>query len=585
MRDGVRLATEVYLPARPGHYPVVMQRTPYNRGATATGSNCDNASMQFFARNGYVALNQDVRGRYRSEGSFHPIVQEANDGYDAVEWAASQPWSTGKVGLASGSYVGLTQWQAAIKTPPHLAAIAPVVTASDYHDNWTYVNGAFDLWFAQSWTASSFVPDTYRRQLESQGLPQEEVDRRVADWVARTNANLLSNWVWQLPLKSFAEFRDTAPYYDEWLDHPNYDKYWVNVDVERNYSNVTVPTLNIGGWYDIFAVGTVRNFQGMRAEGGSRAARRHSQLIMRASAHAPAPGTPPTAAGEIDFGPDNRLDNNGVALQFFDRWLKGERTGRTEPAVKLFVMVPPDRSTSGSGFWITGDRFPLQGTRTMKLPLGSDGEANARQGDGVLGSLSGYRSPADSFAYDPSNPVPTVGGNLCCRGDLLAPGAFDQAEVELRDDVLVYTSAPLERDVTVIGSPHVKLWASSSAPDTDFTAKLVDVHHDGYAQNVLDRVVRARFRSGSKSQPSLLPRFQPYRYDIELGPTATVFKAGHRIRLEISSSNFPHFDRNPNTGHPFGQDAELRKATQIILHSGRRRSQLELPVVSSVKIP
>ena len=588
MRDGVRLATEVYRPAAPGRYPVVLQRTPYNRTVAPTGSNCDNATMQYFADNGYVALNQDVRGTYRSEGFFHPMVQEADDGYDAVEWAAAQAWSTGKVGMFGGSYVGLTQWQAAIRRPPHLAAIVPHITASDYHDNWTYVNGVFDLWFAQSWNLVTFGPETYRRSLLASGQPREQIEQRIAQWFAQGREDILSDWVWQLPLRSFDAFRgDKAPWYYEWLSHPTYDRYWARMDLERQYRNVTVPTLNTGGWYDIFQVGTVRNFQGMRSRGGTAQARQGAKLVMRPLAHAPAPGTPATAVGEVDFGPNNAFDLNAAALRFYDHHLKGLANGvDKDPAVRLFVMVPPDRGTTGSGFWVTGNTFPLPGTRVQRYRLDSGGNANTRLGDGVLvGPGARDRARSDSFVYDPLNPVPTVGGNMCCMGDLLAPGAFNQAKVEERDDVLVYTSAPLRRDVTVIGKPRVDLWAISSAPDTDFTAKLVDVHPDGYEQNLLDRIVRASLRHGSKNDPSLIRPGRAYRYSLDLGNTATVFKAGHRIRLEISSSNFPHYARNLNTGRFDGSEASARPARQTILHTSRYPSRLDLPVVPGLQPP
>jgi hypothetical protein len=584
MRDGVRLATEVYLLSdQQGPFPVILQRSPYNRIVPNPGSDCNSAIMMTFARSGYAALNQDARGRYRSEGTMDAMQQEAADGYDAIEWAAAQPWSNGKVGTYGGSYVGLTQWQPAIHTPPHLAAMAPNVTASDYHDHWTYVNGAFDLWFGQSWMLLTFAAEQVQRDLESTGLSPEEVQRRATAWVNAGRRDILTKWVWQLPLKSFSEFRHLAPYYYDWLAHPTYDDFWARMDVEPRYGNVMVPSLNSGGWYDIFQIGTVRNFQRIKVAGGSADARDGSMLVMRASCHACPAGT---FAGAIDFGPNNAYDATGLTIRFYERWLKGIDNGIDgEPAVRLFVMVPPDTGTTGSGFWITADEFPLPGTLMTRFNLRSGGNANTRLGDGVLDALLPAAGRADRFVYDPRDPVPTLGGNMCCINDLVASGAFDQSGVELRDDVLVYTSAPLAQDMAVIGPVTVTLWAASSAPDTDFTAKMVDVHPDGFAQNVLDRIVRARYRSGSKLQPSLITAGQAYEYTIPLGNTATVFRAGHRIRLEISSSNFPHFDRNPNTGHPAGQDAKLRTAAQTIYHDAARPSYLELPVVPGITAP
>jgi len=578
MSDGTMLATDVYMPEGDGPFPVVMMRNPYAR---VFGGGCFigfGASMAVYAENGYVGIHQEVRGTNRSEGTFNPMFQEASDGYDAIEWAGTQSWSNGKVGLTSGSYLGLTQWQPATLTPPHLAAMAPGITSSDYHDNWTYVNGAFDLWFAQSWVGLAFVPDAMRRHFEATGLSPDKIDKRVNDFTATYNSDLLTEWVWQLPMSSFSVFRKWAPYYYDWLDHPTYDAYWAAIDVETRYSNVTVPTLNTGAWYDIFQVGTVRNFQGMRSQGGSEVARAGSKLVMSCCGHA---GT----SGAISWGPNSTTPDPTLEMRFFDHYLKGMDNGiDEEPAVQLYVLVPPDTGTEGSGFWIEADEFPLQDTQIMKYYLGSGGSANTRFGDGVLITQPPNDDAADRFVYDPRDPVPTIGGNMCCN-DSLPNGAHDQSAIEEREDVLVYTSELLTEDLAVIGTVIVKLWATSSAPDTDFTAKLVDVHPDGFSHNVLDRIVRARYRNGSKSQPSLIKPGQAYEYTIELGNTATMFKAGHKIRIEISSSNFPHYDRNPNTGHPIGQDAKLRTAMQTILHDATHPSCIELPVVPSVSIP
>jgi putative CocE/NonD family hydrolase len=598
MRDGTTLATEVYLPDGAGPFPTILQRTPYNRFPPGAGSSCNAAQFQALAAAGFVALNQDVRGRYRSHGTMDAMQQEAQDGYDAVEWAAAQPWSTGKVGMFGGSYVGLTQWQPAIHVPPHLAAIAPQITASDYHDHWTYVNGAFDLWFAQSWMLLTFAGEQYMRNLEAQGLPPADVTAQTAAWVADGRANILKpgdGWVWKLPLDSFDAFRTPpgqsqplAPYYYDWIAHPDYDAYWAKLDVEQRWDQVRVPSLNIGWWYDIFQIGTVRNFQAMQREGATEAARKGAQLVMWAQCHACPPGT---KAGEIDFGPQNNVDLTALYIRFFDRWLKGVKNGiDEEPAVKIFVMVPPDSGKTASGFWITSETFPLKGTRTETLRLASGGHANGSSGDGLLVRGQGQGGPAahasaDRFTYDPRNPVPTKGGNMCCVNDLLPSGAFDQAEIEGRGDVLVYTSAPLEEDLTVIGPASVRLWAITSARDTDFTAKLVDVHPDGYAQNILDRIVRARYRHGSKHAPSFVEPGKAYEYAIELGNTATVFRRGHRVRLEISSSNFPHYVRNQNTTSLVGMDTRMEVAHQTVLHDAHHPSALELSVGPRVRAP
>ena len=584
MRDGIHLATEVYLPAGDGPFPVILQRTPYNRRSPVAGSDCDAASGQYFAERGYVLLNQDTRGRYRSEGEFDPLRQEAADGYDAVEWAAVQPWSNGKVGMIGGSYVGLTQWQAAVEQPPHLVAIAPHYSSSNYLDGWTYQGGAFDLWFAQSWVSQTLAPDTLQRRLEAAGASADEVEAEVAAFVAEGREKLLDDWLWQVPLGDFAGFRrdgNIAAYYDEWLARPSYDDYWAALDLETKYPRITVPALVTGGWYDVFLPGTIRNFMGVRATGGSEAARTGTQLVMRALCHA-CPSD--TTAGEIDFGPDNAFNLNEAWARWFDYWLKGIDTGvADDPAVRLFVMLPPDEGTTGGGFWIEADAFPLPDAVETSYYLRSGGRANTAGGDGAL-SADEPGGRADAYTYDPADPVPTVGGNMCCRNDLVASGAFDQREVEQRDDVLVYTSAPLDDDVTVIGPVQVELWAASSAPDTDFTAKLVDVHLDGYAHNVSEGIIRARYRN-TDDRASWITPGAVHDYVIDLGYTATVFRRGHRIRLEISSSNFPHFDRNLNTATPFGSDGEMASASQQVLHDAGHPSRLVLQVAPNVRAP
>jgi len=581
MRDGTLLATDMYSPATPGKYPVIMLRNPYGH---AIGGGCFKglgANLAGFAQNGYVGLAQEVRGTYRSQGPFREMVQEAKDGYDAIEWAAAQPWSTGKVGTTSGSYLGLTQWQPAIHAPPHLAAISPQITASDYHDNWTYVNGVFDLWFGMSWPPG-WVADQMIRGLQAQGVPQSQIDSLVAGFNASVTADLATKWVYQLPLTGFDQFTTFAPYFYDWIDHPNYDEFWEKLDVENKWDDVKVPALISSAWYDIFQVGAFRNFAGMRSEGGTPAARQGTKILVGPYGHAGDSGTP-------TFGSDpiGSLLSVGEQLRFFDHYLKGLDNGyESDPNVTLYVLVPPDTGNTGSGFIVKGDTYPLPGTWWETFFLSSSGHANSSKGDGQLVDhawSAGHAS--DHFDYDPMNPVPTTGGNMCCNSVLLANGAQDQTKVEMRNDVLVYTSAPLSQDLAVIGPVEVKLWAESSAPDTDFTAKLVDIHLDGKSHNVLDRVVRARFRHGSKLPPSPIEPGKAYEYKIFLGNAGTIFRKGHSIRLEISSSSFPHYGRNLNTGKSNEWTAETAVAHQTVLHNNWHTSRLMLPVAPNVTPP
>lgn len=583
MRDGTLLATDVYLPATPGRYPVIMQRTPYG---LRLGHGCFeglSGNMAFWAEHGYVGLTQDVRGTFRSEGVFRPMFQEQADGYDAVEWAAAQPWSTGQVGMTGASYFGLTQWQAAVTTPPHLVAISPSITATDYHDHWTYANGVFDVWMAQSWLLNYFAPDEYRRQLIAKGTSADEARHASDEWLAQGKENVFSDWVWQLPLTAFPEFRTLAPYYYEWLEHPNYDEYWAQIDLEHQWQRITVPALVHGSWRDLFAIGSVRSFAGMADAGGSPLARSGTKLVMQG-------GGGHGGTGELNFGPDETAELQALRLRFYDHYLKGLDTGvDREPRVQVFVAVPPETGTDGSGFWVTGETFPLPGTRTVQFNLSSGGRANTRQGDGVLDMSRPSGGPGDTFVYDPSEPVPSHGGGLCCAslnvavaGSDFASGAQDQSALEMRDDVLVYTSAPLTEDLVVLGPVKVKFWATSSARDTDFVAKLVDVRPDRTAYSILERVVRARFRNGSKSAPSLIEPGKAYEYDLDLGNTGNLFQKGHRIRLDITSSKSPHYARNLNTGGDSASDDRIVAATQTILHDATHRSYLELSVAPDV---
>ncbi len=576
MRDGTMLATDIYMPPSPGPHPVILQRTPYGH---TLGHGCfanTSGQMAFWAQNGYVGITQDVRGTFRSHGTFQPFVQEQADGYDAVEWSAKQPWSNGKVGMAGSSYFGVTQWQAALTAPPHLLAIAPAVTSTDYHDHWTYVNGVFDLWFGQTWPLAFFAPDQYRRHAIARGMSLEDSRRAADEYLAESKKKIFTDWAPQLPLAGFREYRTLAPYYYDWLAHPAYDDYWAKIDVERQFGAIKVPAFITGGWYDLFSIGTVRSFEGMRQRGGSNLARNGTMLIMQGTGAHGGPGV-------IEPSPDNNaVDLRTLQLRFYDRHVKGIDNGiDREPRVRLFVMVTPDAGRQSGGFWVNGDSFPPKGTGKVQFNLRSRGRANTRMGDGMLDPDRPSDGPEDSFTYDPMKPVPTLGGGLCCvtLGSYFPSGAQDQSELEMRDDVLVYTSAPLTNDLAVVGPVKLKFWAKSSARDTDFTAKLVDVHPDGFAQNLLDRIVRARFRKGSKTAPSLIRPGVPYEYEIEMGYTGAQIRAGHRIRIDISSSNFPHYARNPNTGADPAQDGDVVVAKQAILHDRAHPAYLELSVL------
>ncbi len=373
-----------------------------------------------------------------------------------------------------------------------------------------------------------------------------------------------------LPLREFPMFQNGAPYFFDWLAHPYYDHYWRTLCIEEAYERVNVPTLNIGGWYDIFQRGTIRNYQGMKTRGGQSGARR-PRLVMGPWHH-----TLPLASlvGQVDMGFRSSyvsIDYDGMQLDYFDHWLKRKRNGAdSDRPVKVYVM--------GANQWREEADWPLPGTEWRRYYLHSRGKANSAYGDGILALEAPEHEPPDSFLYNPLNPVPTVGGGLCCYPNALQGGAFDQSNVEHRADVLVYSTPPLAEELEVTGPIKLTLYASSSAPDTDFTAKLVDVSECGFARNLTDGIIRARIRE-SQSQPKLMTPGKVYEFNIDMCSTSNLFKVGHRIRLEVSSSNFPRFDRNPNTGHEQFADAETRPALQTVLHERAYPSYLTLPII------
>ena len=563
MRDGVTLFADVYRPDGPGPFPTILQRTPYDKSSPLAAQMLDPIKA---AKAGFALVIQDTRGRYTSGGRFYCFADDINDGYDSIEWAAVQPWSNGKVGMCGASYVGATQWLAAIARPPHLAAIAPNVTASNYHNGWTYQGGAFDLGFNISWTLNQLTLANFSAHAAAMDLPAgrrgellQAVDEMDAAFRHR-------------PLQDFPHLQDgLADYFYDWLAHPSFDDYWKRLCIEDQHSQVAAPALNIGGWYDIFLGGTIRNYLGMRQSGGTEAARQGQRLLIGPWPHSSRGGS---MAGQHYFGiaaDAAALGLDEIHLRWFAHWLNGENTGlEDEPPVKLFVM--------GDNVWRDEQEWPLARARETRYYLHSGGGANTRRGDGALSPEAPGDEPPDAFLYNPANPAPTQGGALCCNPYFAASGAFDQGEIEDRPDVLVYSTPPLARDTEVTGPISVTLWAASSAPDTDFTAKLVDVCEDGCARNLTDGIIRARYRD-SMSAPTLLEPGRPYCYSIDLWATSNVFAAGHRIRLEISSSNFPRFDRNGNTGGDIAAETQLQPALQTILHDAAHPSCVTLPIV------
>jgi len=539
MRDGVELSADVYRPDAEGRFPVILSRTPYNK----------NGSRQLdfgrtFASRGYAYIEMDVRGRGDSDGTFIPYRNDGLDGYDAIEWCSQQPWSTGKVGTIGGSYNGRIQWLTAIHQPPHLATMIAMVTPSDP--------------FVESPT----------------GLPMP----MMISWYHYTAGHVLQNvnavdWSKihsHLPIYTMDEAAGRPnKLWKEEVEHSKLDEWWEPLRYQNKFDRVLVPVLHISGWYDDEQIGTPLNFIGMTTKGKTEEIRRSQKLLMGPWPHAVL--STPRKLGEVDFGPEAIMDLNGYFLHWLDYWLKGIDNGvMKEPPVHIFLM--------GENQWVDENEWPIARTQWTKYYLHSQGRANSLFGDGMLSKAEPGNEPTDSYTYDPARPVPFITEPTFSQ----IGGPDDYQPVERRDDVLVYTSEPLPEDMEICGPVSVKLFSTSSAPDTDFMAKLLDVWPDGFAQRLTDGMVRARFREGM-DKPSLIEPNRIYAYDIDLWNTCQMFKKGHRIRIEIASSAFPKYDRNLNTGEELGKTTRMQKAVQKIYHELKSNSYVLLPIVPKKK--
>lgn len=546
MRDGVILRADIYRPKAEGKFPVLLTRTPYNKtGEISLGVKA--------AERGYVLIAQDTRGRYASEGEWYPFKHESPDGYDTVEWVASLPYSDGKVGMYGGSYVGATQMLAAIANPPHLSGIFPDVTASNYHDGWTYQGGAFEQWFNESWTT---------------GLAMNTLERRVdesGDALEGTKVLPLTSY----PILSPVPQVGLAPYFSDWLAHPDYDNYWKQWSIEAHYDQIHVPVYGSGAWYDIFLRGTLRNYMLLKTQAGSEQARRNQRLIIFVGGHAGGWDIP--KVGAVDFGPKLPINLNEIMFRWYDWLLKGENNGMAnEKPVRIFVM--------GKNEWRDEDDWPLARAVTTHYYLHSEGMANGLQGDGTLTTTAPTAGKRDHYVYDPADPVPTIGGPLCCGALPTGIGPEDQRPAEDRKDVLVYTTPAFTKDTEVTGPVSLDLYVSTSAVDTDLTGKLVDVWPSGFAQNLSEGILRLRCRD-SQEHPELANPGQVYHIAVDMVATSNVFLRGHKLRLEVSSSNFPRFDRNLNTGGVQALGSSMAKATNVVYHDREHPSALIVPVV------
>ena len=544
MRDGVELSANIFLPKTQGKYPVILIRSPYGKG------NEKNSDGLFYAGRGYVLVSQDCRGKGSSQGRWEPFANERNDGRDTQKWLLEQPWCNGSVGTSGGSYVGFTQWISAPNAGDHLKAMFPVVPLVDTYGDGVYIDGALNLALMMGWGSMVAL---------RQGEPVAMYTWNEQDWNKAFRTLPLSEWDSGLGRK--------IQYLRDWVAHPHFDEYWAARGVRNKWQDITVPICAVGGWYDIFSRSVFEHINAVRAKSRSQDARKHQHLVMGPWGHGISQDG---KVGDLNFGKESVINLRELQTKWFDCWLKGDKTGAgTWPAFRIFVM--------GRNQWRDEQQWPLERTEYTPYYFHSEGSANTAEGDGELATAKPSEQPTDEFVYDPNDPVPTAGG---CNLMGCPAGPRDQSEVEKRNDVLVFTSEALKTELEVTGPVKVVLYAASTAKDTDFTAKLVDVYPDGRPFNLCDGIMRAGYR-GSKSAASLIQPGKVYRYEIDLWVTSNAFLPGHKIRVEISSSNFPRFDRNLNTGEPFGAGTKFIKATQTIYHDKERPSHILLPIIAN----
>ena len=596
MRDGVRLACDIYRPTSngvpvEGKFPVIMERTPYGKATVEFWAN-------YFVPRGYIAVGQDVRGRYASEGMWRPFRDDGQDGYDTAAWIGQQSWFDGNIGTVGTSYPGGTQHALALADPPYLKTMIPADSMSDFGLYGVRHNGAFEM----RWMNWIFNIGGPAGSHESRDPETRDVLLKLGEQVRE--------YARGMPLRRGTSPLKLIPEYEDWLveamSHGDYDDYWKNSgdDVVAHVADYKdIPVYHLGGWYDSWGT-QVANLNYVTLSKNKHSLQR---LIMGPWTHG---GRTRSFAGNAEFGPDAALDFMQFEQRWLDRWLKGMDSGvDREPRVRIFVMGggdahrTPDGRIFVGGHWRNESEWPLARTAATPYYLHANGALSPDKPGG---------EPPSSYQFDPRHPVPTIGGNISSHnaplshhntieraGDsenLMEQGAYDQrCRLELwtcddtrplsaRDDVLVFQTPPLETEIEVTGRLIVKLWASSSAPDTDFTAKLIDVYPPnrdfpaGVDLNIADSIVRARYRNSLEHAEMMAPG-QVYAFTMEMYPTSLVFNKGHRIRVDVSSSNFPRFDVNPNTGEPLNDNRRWAIAVNTIYHDAEHPSHIVLPLI------
>ncbi len=565
MRDGITLLADIYRPDSTGDFPVLLMRTPYDK---SLAQNTVYLNPAWYARYGYMVVVQDCRGRYSSEGNWYPYDAEAADGHDSVEWAASLQGSNGSVAMYGFSYPGAIQMQTAATQPRGLKTIVPAMTACDFFEGWTYEGGAFSQAFIQSWVMY-LCQDTARRAGET--TLQKEM------WQSFMS---LPSGYWDTPIDgAVLSAEKHAPYYLDWLKHDTYDEYWKKSSIRNLYPQITVPVMHVGGWYDVFVSGTINNYIEMNKLSASDSTRGEQKLVIGPWHHLPWQ----QQIASCDFGSDARNIVNLLQLNWLDKHMGDAST--TAPAAGSVATSLQEARVSvfvlNLNEWKNLTEWPPSNAKENLLYLHSGGRANSLSGDGSLSPTAPADEPWDAYLHDPSSPVLSQGGHSCCFEELAPMGPVSQRKNEIRNDVLVYTSDVLDQDVTVMGLIKVQLFAASTAVDTDFAVMICDVAECGRSINIVNSMVRASRRS-SITDPTVIEPDKIYQYNIDVGWTAALFEKGHRIRLSIASSNFPHFGRTPNSDSlPHKADInDWKIARQTVYHDSNHSSSLILPVVS-----
>lgn len=565
MRDGVKLATDLWLPESDKPTPALLVRLPYSKDGypAAEIDYVTGPNIFRLLEEGYAIVYQDCRGTGASEGDFEPVVNEADDGVDTIAWLCEQPWCDGSIGTFGHSYLGITQWAAASQAPQGLKAIVPAVSSADpYQFPWYSPGGALSwhtVWF---WCYLMAFYPTNAAAADPRGPwgVMGEALKMVEDADGRMR---------HLPLIDQPLYRELWPWWDTILTRATRDGYWRDQSAVEQVASITAPALHIAGWFDVFGPDSTRTYRRARDEASTETARNGQRLIIGPWDHAFLMGE----YHDRQFGVSSSVysaDLTQAHLDFFDRHVRGREEAPDLAPVRIFVM--------GANEWREEQDWPLPDTAYTAYHLGATSPANSLHGGGTLGTEAPTSSTTDSFIYDPENPAPTLGGRVMMHASLNKVGPVDQRSVETREDVLVYTTQPLEQATEVTGQVQAILYVSSSAPDTDFTAKLVDVAPDGCATYLTDGILRMRYRE-SLEVPTLLEPGQVYEARIDMGITSNVFLPGHQIRLEVSSSNFPRYDRNTNTGDDIATATTLRSATNSVFHGGSHLSRLVLPLI------